>query len=180
MYRLNATALGLAALLLTTAAHADDSALQARANALVQGWFAQDTAQNRQLARSNGPLVSDAVFQPRISRQKRIYSRLPSIPHFHYKDARGPAMLAITERGPGVRYWQGHLGKRVNFHGQVVKRSNEVSIGKVKPLAPRWLPKKLSMRVAKWRAQRMMRRAVKAGLAPSPAAIERSFKTSRR
>lgn len=170
---------GITALLLAAAAPAvAQNSVNDQADRLVNAWLGQDTAHNRQLARSQ-PLESSAVFQPQMTRQKRIYSKLPSIPHFYYKDARGPAMLAISKRGPAVRYWKGHEGKRVSFHGQVVKRSNEVRMSKVKSLAPRWLPQKLGQRVAKWRARRMMRRAVKAGVAPTPAAIERGF-TSRR
>jgi hypothetical protein len=162
-----------AALLLSASARADNSANR-QARAIVDSWFASGPMETTvgkapaavapAIERGRYPLI-----QPRVTGQKRIYSKLPSIPHLFYRDVRGPATLAVTEHGPAVRYYKGYLSKRVDFNMRVVKETQAVRYSKLKPLAPRWLPKKLGMRLARWRAQRLVRKAIQSGRASAPA-----------
>lgn len=151
-----------------------------QADALVQSWFALDTPQNRaqtletsvkQVPVAKIPKVGKVpalengqypVFKPR-EKTGRLYSKLPSIPHYYYQDTRGPATLMITKRGPAVRYYKGHYGQRVSFSGGVVSSKSEIKYSKPKALTPRFLPRKWAQGVAKWRAKRMMRSALKNG-----------------
>jgi hypothetical protein len=102
-------------------APAQTQTVKQQADALVQGWFALDTPQNRkqgvetsvgQIPTVKIPKVGKVpalengrypLFNPR-ERTGILRSKLPSIPSYHYQDTRGPATLMITERGPAVRY----------------------------------------------------------------------------
>jgi hypothetical protein len=164
----------------TVVAPAQPPSVKQQADALVDNWFALDTPQNRQQKLETSAKVVPKVKIPTVGeipvlengryptfkpqeRTGRLYSKLVTIPHYFYVDTRGPATLLITERGPAVRYYKGHYGQRVSFSGHVVSQKSEIDYSKPKALAPRWLPKKWGQAVAKWRAQRMMRSALKDG-----------------
>lgn len=146
-------------------------------NAIYKAWTDGNTAQNRALAKQRGgALEATGGFAPAFKRQRTILSKLPSIPHFRFQDATGMASLAITSEGLGIRKYKGHKGMRYRYSSKpgmigVVSRDNKVTTGKVKPLVPRLMSRafpKLSQRVGTWRAKRLIRKAVRAGTAPTP------------
>jgi hypothetical protein len=154
-------------------------------NAIYKAWTDGNTTQNRALSKQRGgALEATSGFAPAFKRQRTILSKLPSIPHFRFQDATGVASLAITSEGLGIRKYKGHKGMRYHYSSKpgmigVVSRDNKVTTGKVKPLVPRFMSRafpKLSQRVGTWRAKRLIRKAVRAGTAPTPRQVTRALR----
>lgn len=167
-----------------------DPALEAQVNAIVNTWFGQDTAANRRLAtlkplqvtlgrpqQAHLPSLGRGRFPAFSPREKagKLWSRLPSVDSYFYKDTRGLATLLITKDGPAVRLFKGHYGKRVPSGQKVF----DVRYSKPRKLQPSFLPKKMGYKVARWRAKRMVRAALKAGPGPSTGQIRAAFRSAR-
>lgn len=166
-------------------------ALEAQVNAIVDTWFSHDTPTNRRLAtqkplqvtlgrpqQSHLPALKGSrfpVFSPR-EKAGKLWSRIPSVDSYFYKDTRGLATMLITKDGPAVQLFKGHYGKRVPSGRKIF----DVGYSKPRKLRLNFLPKKMRSKIAQWRAKRLVRAALKAGPAPSVGQIKTAFQAARR
>jgi len=184
-----AAAVSVSVLVAMPVAHAQ-SGLEAQVNAIVDTWFAYDTPANRRLAankplqvtlsrpqKSHLPALAGSRFPAFSAREKpgKLWSRIPSIDSYFYKDTRGLATMLITKDGPAVRLFKGHYGKRVPSG----KKIFDVRYSKPRKLRLGFLPQKMRAKVAKWRAKRMVRAALKAGPGPSAGQVKAAFQSAR-
>lgn len=163
--------------------------LETQVNAIVNTWFSYDTPANRKLAASKPLQVTLGrpqqthlpalgagrfpVFSPK-EKAGKLWSRIPSVDSYFYKDTRGLATMLITKDGPAVRLYKGHYGRHVPSGGKVF----DVRYSKPRKLRLNFLPQKMRQKVAQWRAKRMVRAALKAGPAPSVRQVRAAFQSA--
>jgi hypothetical protein len=182
---------------LTGAAHANPNVEQ-QVEAIYKAWMEADTPQNRELARRQGrpieattlvpmeagtPNVPGTVRFPLFQRREKegaVSGRAGKGGTHYYWNYKGPATLMIAEDGPAYRTHKGYRSIAKYWSGRVSKNREQ---GYSKPRALYWpMPRviaedmpKVAARFGAWRAKRILRKAVKAGCAPTAQEVKQHF-----